>query len=462
MAGIGFVLRKLLKKNNLTSIVQAYLHATLASSGPWLFTVLALGSFFMITAGYLNHEVLENFRVVLLYNFAFSLVLSAPFSIVSTRYLADLIYRENVEDAPAMLLGTLAVLNLLALPMVVSFYVFFTNLTPEMVLYSTINFILIAGIWQISIFISAIKQYTGVTFSFVFGMIIAVFSAVSFASYYSEAGMINGFNIGLSFIFSSLVALVFAEYPKKCTFLFRVIPYFKKYWELALGALLYSIGIWADKWIMWFSPEAVQLPIGLIMYPHYDSAMFIAYLTVVPAMSMFLVSQETAFFEEYVKFFEEIQKHANFDKIVRNHNSLMNCLVEQSRSLLLLQGSVCFMTILAAPMIFDFLGMNYIQLGIFRFGVLGSMFQVFVLFLTIILSYFDHRKGVLKVQSFFFISNIVLSYISREMGFAYYGYGYFLSNLITFILAAYILERYLRHLPYHTFVTNNASVKLAG
>ena len=164
MAGIGFVLRKLLKKNDLTGIVQAYLHATLASSGPWLFTVLALGSFFIMTGGYISHEILENFRVVLLYNFAFSLVISAPFTIVSTRYLSDLIYREDVEDAPAMLLGTLVVLNLISLPMVASFYLYFTNQSAEMVLYSTINFILIAGIWQVSIFISALKQYTGVTF----------------------------------------------------------------------------------------------------------------------------------------------------------------------------------------------------------------------------------------------------------------------------------------------------------
>ena len=192
------------------------------------------------------------------------------------------------------------------------------------------------------------------------------------------------------------------------------------------------------------------------------SAMFVAYLTVVPAMSMFLISQETAFFEEYIKFFEDIQKNANYDKIEANHLSLMDCLLEQSRGLLLLQGSICFMTILAAPKIFDLLGMNYIQLGMFRFGVLGAMFQVFVLFLTVILSYFDHRKGVLQVQSFFCFSNIALSYLSREMGFAYYGYGYFISNLLSFMLAAYILERYLRHLPYHTFVTNNTSITLEG
>ncbi len=458
MAGIGFVLRKLLKKDDLSGVIQAYLHATLASSGPWLFTVLALGSFFVITGDYIQHELLDNFRVILLYNFAFSLVISAPFTIVSTRYLADLIYREDVEDAPAMLLGTLLVLDFVSLPAVSGFYLFCTNLELSLVFYAVINFILIAGIWQSSIFISAIKQYTGVTFSFIFGLIVAVFAAVYLANIYSELGMINGFNLGLAFIFSSLVALVFAEYPKKCTQLFQVLPYFKKYRELALGALLYSIGIWADKWIMWFAPEAVTLPNGLVMYPHYDSAMFVAYLTVVPAMSMFLISQETSFFEQYIKFFDDIQKHANYDKIEENHRNLTECLSYHSLNLVLLQGSICFLTILAAPKIFDILGMNYIQIGMFRFGVLGAMFQVLTLFLTVILSYFDHRKGVFGIQVFFCVCNISLSFLSRHLGFSYYGYGYFLANLLAFVAAAAVLERYLHKLPYNSFVTNNTSV----
>lgn len=440
-------------------MIQAYLHATLASSGPWLFTVVALGSFFALTAGHIGIGILENFRIILLYNFAGSLVVSAPMTIVSTRYLADLIYKEDVDEAPGMLLGALILLNVIALPLVYGFYLSVTNFSYEIVYLGTINFLLIANIWQVSIFISAIKQYTGVTFSFVVGMMIAVFAAIIFAEDYSEAGMLFGFNIGLGFIFSSLVALVFSEYPKKCTFIFRLVTYFKKYWEFALGAFLYGVGIWADKWIMWFSPEAVRLPNGLWMYPHYDSAMFIAYLTVIPAMSMFLISQETEFFEQYVKYFENIQEHANYEKIERNHASLWDCMLQQFRGIFLLQCSVCFMSILAAPKLFELLNMNYIQLGIFRFGVLGAMFQIFVLFLTVIHSYFDNRRSVLLIQGFFCVSNIAFSLVSREMGFTYYGYGYFLANLLTFALAAYTLERYVRRLPYHTFVTNNASVQ---
>ena len=43
MAGIGFVLQKLASKDDLMGIFRAYFHSAMASTGPWLFTVLALG-----------------------------------------------------------------------------------------------------------------------------------------------------------------------------------------------------------------------------------------------------------------------------------------------------------------------------------------------------------------------------------------------------------------------------------
>ena len=42
MAGIGFELRKILKKKTLLSIVEAYGLAGLISSGPWVLSILAL------------------------------------------------------------------------------------------------------------------------------------------------------------------------------------------------------------------------------------------------------------------------------------------------------------------------------------------------------------------------------------------------------------------------------------
>ena len=42
MAGVGFALRRLADRSDLGGAAQAYLHATVITSGPWLMTILAL------------------------------------------------------------------------------------------------------------------------------------------------------------------------------------------------------------------------------------------------------------------------------------------------------------------------------------------------------------------------------------------------------------------------------------
>ncbi|HZX33320.1 MAG TPA: exopolysaccharide Pel transporter PelG, partial [Rhodocyclaceae bacterium] len=42
MAGIGFELRKLLKKDSLLGLLQAYTYAGVIGSGPWVLSILGI------------------------------------------------------------------------------------------------------------------------------------------------------------------------------------------------------------------------------------------------------------------------------------------------------------------------------------------------------------------------------------------------------------------------------------
>ncbi len=78
MAGIGFALQKLSRRGDILGIVAAYMHAALASSAPWLFTIMALAAV-IIYAGptQLDFDMLT-IRMMIIYNFAFSLVFTSP------------------------------------------------------------------------------------------------------------------------------------------------------------------------------------------------------------------------------------------------------------------------------------------------------------------------------------------------------------------------------------------------
>ena len=197
----------------------------------------------------------------------------------------------------------------------------------------------------------------------------------------------------------------------------------------------------------------------MISYPDYDSAMFLAYLSIVPSIAAFVLSIETDFYESYLRFYKRIQHHASFAEIEEAHHDIVSSILRGARMFVLLQGSICVVTILTAPRLFTLLGINFAQIGMFRIGVLAAFFHVLFLALSITLSYFDLRRTALRLQVLFLVTNGLFSWCTLQMGFSYYGYGYFLSAVTTFVAAFLAVAHYLNRLPYQTFVVSNASVR---
>lgn len=457
MAGIGFELNKMAKRDDLMGLAGAYLHSAFAIAGPWLFTVLAL-AFTTYLYGGSDGTELMNFRGVIVYNFSISLALSAPVYFIITRYLADQIHVKNVTSVPTVMLESMILVFLFNLAAAVFFYGFYFKMPLELRLAGFANMFLISGVWLLSVYLTALKDFSAVTWTFIVGMTVAVIAA-EWLSKYNAAGMVAGYDAGLALIVFVLSARIFSEYPYHLTTEFAIKPFWKKYWELAVGGFCYNAALWVDKWIMWFAPEAVQLDTKMRFYPDYDSAMFMAAMTIMPSIALFVFSIETNFFHHYRRFYGNILAHASLRRIRQFHSKIIESIVEGTRNILVIQGVLAFLFIVLAPTIFKHLNMMFMQLGMFRLGVLGSFFQVLVLFSTIILSYFDCRRHNMWIFVFYLASNIILTLIFMQQGIAYYGYGFFLASALTFFVAASILASHVRKLPYHAFITSNNSVK---
>jgi polysaccharide biosynthesis protein PelG len=462
MAGIGFTLKRLASRDNLLGIARAYTHATMASSGPWLFAVIALGGITLLFTNPFGVETLINFRIVVVYNFGFSLMLAAPIYMVITRYLADCIHRKDVTHTPTVLLSSLLMLSVLMLPFAIFYYGFYVELNLAMRLSAMINLFLITSIWLLGVYMTALKDYRSVTRAFGLGMLIAIVLGQLLKEEYGSVGILTGFNVGLVYITFSLIGKILAEYPYKLVTGTKIKLYFRKYWELAVGGFFYNAAIWIDKWLMWlYAPEAVTLPSGMTYFPDYDSGMFLSYLTIVPALAIFIFSIETNFFARYQRFYYDILEHKPLHTIRENHRKIISTILNSSRNFLVVQGTISLVCILAAAKFFEILEVNYLQIGIFRLGTLGAFFHVLMLFELIILSYFDCRKVTMWIQAIYFLANGLFTMVTIEMGFAYYGYGYFLSSLLAFAVTSVVLFEHIQKLPYHAFVTSNNSLKPA-
>lgn len=460
MAGIGFTLKRLASKDNLIGIARAYGHATMASSGPWLFAVLALGGITLFYSEYFAANELIRFRIVVVYNFGFSLMLSAPIYMVITRYLADSIHNKNVTHTPTVMLNSIAKLYAILLPFGIIYYGFYTNHELSMRLSAIANLFLVSPVWLLGVYCTSLKDYKFVTRAFGIGMLLSFLFGQLLKADFGDVGMLNGFNIGLAFIVFALAAKILAEYPYQMVERTHIGVYFRRYYELALAGFFYNAAIWVDKWLMWmYAPESIEADnTRMFYYPDYDSGMFLAYLTIIPAMAIFIFSIETNFFLRYQRFYYDILEHKPLSKIRENHKKIIDTILNSSRNFFVIQGTITLICILCAAQFFEWLNVNYLQIGIFRIGTLGAFFHVLLLFELIILSYFDCRKTAMFIQLFYLAANAAFTMGTIEMGFPYYGYGYFVSSLLTFVVTSVFMFAHIRNLPYHAFITKNNSL----
>jgi uncharacterized membrane protein len=159
MAGIGFALRTLVERDDLSARLQGYGHAAIVAAGPWLFTVLALAGFEASTRGVLEREELSLVTALMIYNFSFSLVFSGPIVMVLTRHLADCLYARQAEDVPGVLIGGLILLWGIQLPVGIAFIVFVLDLSTADRLLTLIGFLVTGGTWLACVFLSALKNF---------------------------------------------------------------------------------------------------------------------------------------------------------------------------------------------------------------------------------------------------------------------------------------------------------------
>jgi uncharacterized membrane protein len=458
MAGIGFVLRRLVRANQLSANLAGFAHATLASSGPWLFTCAVLLAISILGRDVVDRQSLRQFSVLVTYNFSLSMVGSGAIVLVVTRSLANALYARDVRAVSSMLttaltltLGVMSVVGLVLYGVVL-------ELPMRDRFMGYIGLLLIGGIWVVAAFVSALKSYANISASFLIGMGVALFASMALAGTWGLTGLLLGFSLGLVVILFSLLGRVLAEFsvPESKPFFF--LPELRLYWQLGWTGLLLNAGLWIDKWIMWFAPGATSLGHALWAHEAYEGAMFLAYLSIVPSLALLLVDVETRFYEVYLRYYQRIAEHATLDEIGRNHAALIAVIGQGFQRIAMLQGVICVCGWLAAPALVVATGGGAEMVPILRYGLIGAFFHMVLIGAFTVLSYFDLRSEMLSVAGVFFVLNAGLTSAFMSMGGEFHGYGYTLASLLSFAWAFHLAIDRVRDLQYLTFVANNPTL----
>ncbi len=454
MAGIGFLLRKLASQDNFSGIIRAYFHSSVIAVGPWILIVLAIGAITFSTYPIVGLGEANEFLAVVIYNFFFSFILTGGLYLVCARYVADCLYLRNVAPIPGIFITSMIFFLIPAIVISTIFYTFYATMTPLSTICSIVNFTFLCEIWMIMLYLGCLRNFRAITFSWILGVFVVTLLAIFWGKIYGSSGMLTGFNVGLIFLLASLKASVLAEYPYRFRKAKEFPFYFRYYKGLFWSGLFLYGGMWIDKVIMWSAPEAITHLNNLRTYPAYDGGMFLSYLSIIPIMALFIFSLETNFYDSYILYIQHIERNGPFALIEEEKVNIFAKITENARVFFVLQGSVSLITIAVAPTLFEWIGADYLQLGIFRQGALGAFFGALNLFIVIIFSYFDSQDNMLKVTATMLCSNILFTFITLFLGFPFYGYGYSLSMILTFFVGATLLVRFLNQLTYHIFITN--------
>ena len=99
MAGIGFELRKLLRKQTYSGLLQAYAFAGIISSGPWVLSIIGIMLIGLLSVCTVSPKVaISQFQVTVTYLFLISLISTGVVQLSFTRFVADRTFAKD-EDA---------------------------------------------------------------------------------------------------------------------------------------------------------------------------------------------------------------------------------------------------------------------------------------------------------------------------------------------------------------------------
>lgn len=451
MAGIAFRLQKLLDEDDYSSLIKAYLFSGVISSGPFLIVIIILGSIRLLSKGLIGLHQSNLLMSLIVYVYAFSMIGVSPFIYIATRYLADRYFLKQLSSFTPSYLSLLYIVFALQSILALLFLNYTTlSFRTEWITYSLL--LVTSGIWIAMIFISAARNYMWIVISFFLGAFLSVLFAWLLGQSIGFDGYLLGFCLGQFVCFLMLTYQIFKEFGYESSYDFGFISYFKSHPALAFVGLFYFTGIWIDKIIIWFSKFGDQITQGIHISFDYDTPMFLAYLTVVPAMAFFLVRMETSFVQRYHGYYSSVRQRGSLFDIKEKQKAMMANLSQSFQEYAIFQGILTGAIILFLYPITQFLNLNISQIGILRISLLGSFLLMGFVMLLNITFYFDFQKDSLITCAVFFLTNLVFTLISIQIGFEALGFGYTISCFVTTALSFWLLNRKLKNLNYWTFM----------
>ncbi|MED3553174.1 exopolysaccharide Pel transporter PelG [Cytobacillus praedii] len=452
MAGIGFQLKKMFNERGLLANVRAYSYSAIVTVGPLALCILlmtvAQQLLISVNTPYAEREL---FLAATQYALIFSQIITGGFNLIVSRYVADQLFLEKFENILASMFGVISICVLLG---GISAFVFFSfsplDLTFKIVAY--ILFVELIIIWIQCMYVSALKDYMKIVKSFFIGVFIsglAVFICIKFLQIYSATAMMICLDIGFFFMLIKFTQYIRDFFKVNNFKYFLFLSYIKKYPLLFICGFLYTLGLYGHNFIVWQGKYQHVVENTFVIAPFYDVPVFFAYLSILPAMVLFVVTVETNFYEAYKTYYNRILNSFPLKEILSAKRDMFKVLSLELSFIAEMQLFVAVCSIAIGLKFLPLLGMTYDQIQLFIIFVLGFLFFIIMYTVVLLLLYYDDQKGASWTTAIYTVGSMLITFIFLYIG--NYGFPIFIAAFISLLFGLWKLTKYLNRIDYYTF-----------
>ena len=453
MAGIGFELKKLFQKSGIASTAKAYGYAGIICTGPMLLgIVLLVGITFICDHTGATRHNRELLNCMITYTLLASLTVTSFFSMVVTRYIADMLYEERHETVLPSFWGSTTILLVVGGIMYGIFLLFSgINLIDQFLCLEFFGELIVT--WNAMSYLTAIKDYKGILLSFVSAVTVSLLIGVLLVLIgipHVEAMMI-AVTIGYGIMLLWDVVLLYRYFPSSDASAFLFLRWVDEFQPLAFTGLFVNLGLFTHLVIMWAGPLGVQVKGLFYGAPYHDVPALIAFLTILITTVNFVVSVEVNFYPKYRNYYSLFNDKGAIKDIMQAGNEMREVLNMELKYTAVKQLLTTALAISIGGILLKYLplGFNDLMEGYFRTLCVGYGIYAIANTMLLLLLYFTDYKGAFAASAAFAGCTTVFTLLSLLFPQVYYGFGFLLGSAVFFLITALRLGYFTQRLPYY-------------
>ena len=453
MAGIGFELKKLFHKKGVLNTAKAYGYATVICAGPMLLGVILLLGIMALCAFFgTDTHTRELLICMITYTLLASVTVTSFFSMVITRYVADMLFEDKNRAVLPAFWGSTVIMMAVG-SILYGIFLIFSGATLTQGILCYILFAELIIVWNAMSFLTAIKDYKGIFLSFFTSVAVSVLLGMLllWLDFPTIESLLLAVTVGYGIMLTWNVILLHRYFPHTDLGAFTFLKWIDAFLPLALSGLFMNIGMFSHLVIMWFSDIRVHVHGLFYGAPWHDVPALLAFMTALMTTVNFVVSVEVNFYPKYRNHYSLYNDKGTISDIKQSEKEMLDTLKTEIFYTALKQLLFTAACIALGGYLLDLLplGFNEIMRGYFRTLCVAYGLYAIGNMLMLILLYFTDYKGACFTTAIFAVATVVLSVISIFFSYVYYGFGFLIAAMIFVIVTALRLDYFTKRLPYY-------------